>query len=64
MFCEFVEGGYLVIFFIINNKICIFIQKILLSTSSEIKGCVANWPDGIIVLVNNSLLTVSVDKAL
>lgn len=64
MFFEFVEGGYLVVFFIINNKICIFIQKILLSTSSEIKGCVANWPGGIIVLVNNSLLPVSVDKAL
>lgn len=47
-----------------SPKMCIFIQVILLSTSSEIKGCIANWPDGIFVLVNNSLLTVSVDKAL
>lgn len=56
--------GYVVVFFIINHNICIFIQMIPLSTSYEIKGCVANWPDSIIVLVNNSLLTVSVDKAL
>ena len=35
-----------------------------LITNSEIEGYIANWPHGTIMLVNNSLLTMSIDKAL
>lgn len=61
---EVADGGAffpLVLFYIDSN--IHFYTDSTLSTSSQIRGDVANWPRSIIMLLNDSL-TISVNKSL